>query len=471
MRASRAVLRACIMADLLDIVVRTIEEYRMTSPGEKVLAAVSGGPDSMAMLYALDALKDRLGITLAVAHLDHGLRENSANDALFVEAAAANLGLELVSKRVELKEALGPGVNKQALAREARYAFLEEAADGLGAHRIAVAHTMDDQAETYLMRELRGSGARGLASIPPVRGRVIRPLIDAGRESVMGFLGARGIGFCVDPTNLKTDYLRNRLRLELMPKLREYNPNVTETLARGARIMRDEDDFLDSQAAGALDGLTCEEQDWLISLDLRGMMGLHPAMKRRVVRLAVERLAGGLLGVGFGHVEDALALLAEGGTGRGHDLPNGVRVELSYDHALFYLPEKAPGGFSVGLPVPGSVEVPGLGVSVSAEAVDDRTPPRGDSLAYEFFDAAKLTGPLTVRSRRPGDFFYPAGMRGKKKLKEFFIDMKMPRLKRATTLVITCGDDIAWVAGLRADARFTADGAASIIRLTVTKSR
>jgi tRNA(Ile)-lysidine synthase len=450
---------------------KTIRRYAMISPGDRVLAAVSGGPDSMAMLYALDDLKHGMGFTLSCAHMDHGLRPDSGADASFVEAACANLGIACVIYKAELKDKMGPGVNKQAAAREARYAFLESTADRLGAKRIAVAHTMDDQAETYLMRELRGSGSRGLGSIPPVRGRIIRPLIGVTRADVMKYLSRRGVGYRVDPTNLKTGYLRNRLRLELMPALREYNPNIIETLARASGVMRDEDQYLDSAAALALDGMLKAGDDASLSLDTARFIGLHPALKRRAVRLMIERLKGDMLSLGHVHVEDALSLIDAGTTGRGVDLPGGVRMELSYKKALFTLNDEGPPPFREELRVPGSVEIPETGMVVEAERVNEPSPPSGDSVAFEFFDAQRLTGPLVVRSRMSGDTFCPTGMDGTKKLKEFLIDMKMPRRQRAMTPILVAGGDIAWVIGIRADRRFTTrESSAGLIRVTLRKS-
>jgi len=460
------------MDELTSIITGTINRHGMISPGDRVVAAVSGGPDSMAMLYALDALRHGMGFTLSCAHMDHGLRPDSGADAAFVEAACANLGIGCVIYKAELASALGPGVNKQAAAREARYAFLESTADRLGAAKIAVAHTMDDQAETYLMRELRGSGSRGLGSIPPVRGRIIRPLIDVTRAMVMEYLARRGVGYRTDPTNLKTDYLRNRLRLELMPVLKEYNPSLVETLARASAVMRDDDEYMDGVASEALEGMLSESEDGALTLDSVAFDRLHPALRRRALRLVIGRLKGDTLSLGQAHIEDAMTLIASGGTGRGLDLPGGVRVELSYSRALFTLADEGPRPFSVELGVPGTAGIPEIGVVVEADLVGSPSPPAEDALACEFFDPERLRGPLTVRSRMPGDAFCPTGMEGTKKLKEFFIDIKLPRPARAATPLLVCGGEIAWVIGLRADRRFASrDSGSGLVRVTLRKSR
>lgn len=439
------------MGSLSANVTHTIKRYGMLRAGDMVLAAVSGGPDSMAMLHVLVELADVLGVRLAVAHLDHGLRQDSIDDAMFVAEAANSLGLPCIVGEAHLAEVLqGGGANVQEAARDARYGFLQRTAEELGADRIAVGHTVDDQAETYLMRELRGSGAHGLAGIPPVRGNIIRPLIDASRTDVMAYLEGKGVSYVTDPTNLKPKYLRNKVRLELMPVLKGYNPNIARTLARSADILRDEDLFMDSYAESLLPGLTASDGGWVVRLTESVWAGLPLAVKRRVVRLLAGRLKGDQLGIGYEHVEDALGVLDAGATGRGVDLPGGVRVESSYGMPVFYRPDGMPSGFEYPMPVPGIVDIPGIGSIVAGPA-----PYTQDGVVVEF-DMDRLAGPLSVRSRRPGDRFNPAGMSGTRKLKEFFIDMKLSRIGRAQTPILTCGGEIAWVVGIRPDGRFVA---------------
>lgn len=444
------------MSELAEKVFHTIARHKMVLPGELVLVAVSGGPDSTAMLHALSELADRLGITLAAAHIDHGLRPDSATDARFVEDVAGGMGIEFALAELRLGEALGPGDNVQESAREARYAFLDDTAKKMGADRIAVGHTMDDQAETYIMRQLRGSGAHGLGGIPPVRGSVIRPLIDVSRREVTNYLDETGTGYVTDPTNLKPKYLRNRIRLELMPVLAAYNPDITATLARTADILRDEDAYLDTHAAAVLGGLVVSDTGWAVTLDGRAWGGLHIAQKRRALRILAGKLKGNTRGLGYGHVEDALDMLGAGRTGSGVDLPGGVRVELSYGNPVVYIVDGLPGEFCGRIGIPGRLALPSLGVAVEARRVDKAEMAKGTGKDVAYVNAARLSGPLSVRNRMPGDRFHPAGMDGTVKLKEFFIDMKLPRIARATTPIVTCGEDIVWVAGIRQDGRFSA---------------
>ncbi|MGA2192885.1 MAG: tRNA lysidine(34) synthetase TilS [Nitrospirota bacterium] len=442
----------CLVDNVRDAVLR----HRMLSPGQRVLAAVSGGPDSVAMLHVLAGLAPEFGLSLAVAHLDHGFREESVAEAAFVAKMAEKHGFPFVTERADLKTALKiRPANKQSAARDARYEFLYRAAAGLKADRIAVGHTADDQAETYIMREIRGSGARGLASIPPVRDKVVRPLIYATRKLVIEYLDDNGIKYVTDPTNLRPDYLRNSVRLRLMPMLKEYNPNIVETLGHCAEIMRAEDEFLDRYVADLLPGLVASNEG-AVSLNIELFKDLPEAIKRRVMRHAICAVKGDLLGIGYAHLIDAAHSAVECATGRGYDLPGGVRVERSYGNMLVFLRDNRGEGlkFEEVLPVPGSVSIPELGIEVEATADGVKGADTGTATAV--FDLEKMRGRLVVRNRRPGDFFFPVGMEGKKKLKKYFIDEKLPRSERAGTPLLDCEGQIAWVMGYRVDRRFSA---------------
>jgi tRNA(Ile)-lysidine synthase len=460
---------------LISKIRKACASHKMFAAGDTVVCAVSGGPDSVAMLHGLLELKDALGISLAVAHLDHGFRDESAAEAEFVRRMAESLGLPFYTEKAGLKKRLaGQSVNRQAAAREARYDFLNRAADVLHADKIAVAHTADDQAETVLMRLIRGSGMSGLAGIPPVRtiprgpgGRpmaVVRPIIYVSRREVESYLTENKIASVTDPSNLKNVYVRNRIRLELLPVLATYNPHVLDALARTAELSRADEEFLESRAREAMKSIVSRREkdsqagSRLIELRLDDFDKLPEALRRRVVRLAVEDVKGDVLGLSYGHVTDAVRDIYEGPTGRGVDLPGGVRFERSYKKLLIYLPEEG-GSFSVPLPLPGDdqasshAEVPEAGLTVEAEIVSGACAVDKYSA---LFDLDKMDGPLIVRSRRPGDFFYPAGMDGRKKLKTLFIDLKLPRAERARVPLLECAGEIAWVMGYRQDRRFTA---------------
>jgi len=457
------------MSLLVEQVKKTISRHGMVMPGDRLLAAVSGGPDSVAMLYVLNSLSAELGFTLAVAHLNHGFRPEAADEAGFVRAEAERLGLQSVIREAAPGE-IPDGANRQAAAREFRYGFLRDAAARLGATKVAVGHNADDQAETWLMRELRGSGARGLSAIPPVRGEIIRPLIDATREEIMGYITENRIAYVTDRSNLKPVYLRNRLRIEVMPMLREINPNLTATAARAADVHRAEDEFLEAYTADAIRGLVTDNRGRL-SIPAAALSGLPEAIRRRALRQLVRRAKGDLLGIGYVHIQDAEELAASGGTGCVLHAPGGVRLGLSYGTLSVYLEDDGPEPFDIALPVPGTVRLPD-GSVVEARMAEGPAEPAGRHEAV--FDAGAVKAGLRVRSRRPGDYLYPAGMDGKKKLKEMLIDLKVPRELRGRLPVVTCGGEIIWVAGIRPDRRFLPGPLTDnrvVIRYSMTESR
>ncbi len=470
---------------LIAIIRNCCREHRMFEPGDTVAAAVSGGPDSVAMLHGLLELKDELGISLTVAHLDHGFRDESASEAEFVKNMAGALGLPFYTEKARLKKRLeGFSANRQAKAREARYEFFERAAMALKADKIAVAHTADDQAETVIMRIIRGSGTQGLAAIPPIRpvdrphgaARIVRPLIYASREEILVYLSEKKIESVSDPSNLKKIYLRNRIRLELMPTLRSYNPRITETLVKMAELLRSDEEFLDTCAREAIERLARRVKNspgpGYIALELDGFRKLPDAIKRRVVRLSVEEIKGDTLGLSYEHVMKAVSEISEGSTGRGIDIPGGVRVERSYREILVYIPQETP-AFNISLPMPGTgapscAEIPGLGLRIDAEIIPATQPIALNDKNTAFLDADKLKWPLIIRNRRPGDFFYPAGMEGKKKLKEYFMDMKLPRSLRSRVPLLESGKEIAWAMGYRQDQRFVpGPGSNKVIKITM----
>jgi tRNA(Ile)-lysidine synthase len=455
------------MRSLVDRVRRTIFIHRLVEPGRRVVAAVSGGSDSVAMVHVLKSL-DTEGVLdlVGLAHLNHRLRVGADADERFCRNLARGLDLPIDVESADVTAlAAERGVSIEVAGREARYAFLVRAADRAGADRIAVGHTLDDQAETFLLRIVRGAGSRGLGAIRPRSGRVIRPLIDLRRTDLRDGLEACGLTYCEDPSNRDLDYPRNRLRHEVLPYLaRHFTPDVAVVMAREAAIARDEADWLDAGATDVESRIVWSEGDILV-LDLRGLLALHPALARRVAQRALIRGAGGRF-IGFDHVEAALALARNGTGAAGIDLP-GQRAELA-GPSLRLRPLRGRTGRGarrptaeplapVPLAVPGRVELPDIGWAISAEpwASDgvkdlERVPP-GVVAAFVSVDTSeqdRARVPLAVRTRRPGDRVRLPGGGGRKKLQDLFVDRKVPREERdRVPLVVDAQGRIAWVVG------------------------
>jgi tRNA(Ile)-lysidine synthase len=437
---------------------KTVQKYRMLSPGDRVLVAVSGGPDSVCLLAALHALSGELGLSLHVAHLDHMFRgRESADEALFVANLAERLGLPSTIESVDVAALCQErGLSVQAGAREARYAFLSRAAEKIGASRIATGHTATDQAETVLLRLLRGAGSAGLAGIPPIRGPFIRPLIETTREQVLEHLAQSGFAFVTDPSNTKPLYTRNRIRLELLPVLRQFNPRIVEALAAEAALLKDESEALELTVESAAQKVTEKQGDGFV-VQREAFLALHPAIKRRLLRRLANAIAHGPSGLSSVQVDEALQFMSAASTGRTMRLPAELAIERTYERFLIG-PSTAAAPFTCQLMVPGRTAIPECGIMVEALLCSDREEPPDTNYCWQaLFDYDKIGFPLQVRNRRPGDRFHPAGLGGKsKKLQDLLVDAKVPRQRRDTVPLLCSGTEILWVIGMRTDQRFLA---------------
>ncbi|MEK6583299.1 MAG: tRNA lysidine(34) synthetase TilS, partial [Nitrospirota bacterium] len=317
---------------LIKKVQATINFYKMLKNGDTVLIGVSSGPDSVCLLHVLKELQDEYNLSLHIAHLNHGFRGAEADeDAMFVQGMGDSLGIPVIAEYSDIPAyARTERKSKQEAAREVRYRFFSSVADKTGADRIALGHTADDQAETFLMRLLRGSGSHGLSGIPPVRERIIRPLIGVFRDEIDEYLSMHDIRYRIDSSNLTAVYLRNKIRLELIPYLaKEYNPNIMETIIRNLNILRDEDIFLGNYVNRIYKDVVINESEVMIQFDAGKLRSCEEPVKRRVIRCAVESVKGeGNVALSFQHVEDALSLLQHDKEGEIH-LPSGIVAERS----------------------------------------------------------------------------------------------------------------------------------------------
>jgi tRNA(Ile)-lysidine synthase len=391
-------------------VLATLRRRRLLGPGDSVLVALSAGPDSTALVAALAALRDAGHVgPIHALHVDHGLRAGADEDAACAAEACARLGVPFARTRVTV----GAG-NVQAQARRARYAALRAEAARVGAAFVATGHTRTDQAETVLLRLLRGAGARGLSGIPPRRGAIVRPLIDRSREEGLRFLRDAGLAWREDPTNRTPRFARNRVRHALWPAVLALAPAAERALARTADLSRDDERALAARARGLAGRGT--------AIGLPALAAEPVAVRRRAVRRLWRNASGSAAGLDAAHVEAVLALLRRGRPGRA-DLPGGLEARARYGTLELARAEPPPRAFlPVEIPGPGRYAVGGrLSVEVAA-----RSP-------------ADVPWPLALRPRRPGDRFRPDGGRGTKKLKSWLIDRKVPRERRDALVVLASG--------------------------------
>jgi len=444
----------------------------MINRGDKVIVAVSGGPDSICLLDILNRLSHDLEISLIVAHYNHGLRKDEDEcETQLVRNIAALLGIPF-----EVEKASGHLKNSSSLeekARGARYAFLEKIRNKHGAQKIAVGHNLNDQAETVLMRLLRGSGPSGLAGIPPVRdGIIIRPLIEIKRDEIMHHIKGTSLPFAMDSSNSDKRHLRNRMRLELVPMLLNYQPNLLEHLGVLSKIIRDEDSLLESMASEWIKREAAITGPENISVSLQSINKLPDPLKNRVIRNIVKQVDGNIYPMEYDHVISVSELLDNEKPQCSVDLPNGIVVKRIYDRLqITASSDNEIRKYSYAVNNPGKIFLDDIGLRIQVDEIEGCLDyPANDSTSTAYLDADKLHYPLIARNFKPGDRFVPLGMTGHKKIKNFFIDLKVPSEKRELTPILTSGDKIVWVCGYRIDERFkVTEQTKRILKVTISQ--
>lgn len=435
------------------------ERHRLLPSGATIVAACSGGPDSLALVHLLADLRNDVGFQLFVAHVNHGLRgQDSDQDADYVRDFCAELSLPFFCGHIDVKEEIRRcGGSLEEVARKLRYEKLRRIAVDVGGAWIATGHHRDDQAETLLLNLLRGSGSRGLSAMRPRRGDVIRPLLCLNRAEILQYCGEALLLPRHDASNDEPKFCRNRLRHELIPLLqREFNPSLTDVLCRTADVLADEQQFLREHVEENL-------ASWSVRTDrgyrLDGVIfsGLAVALQREVLRNLLEKIRGDHRRIEFVHVEQIRTLFLQEHGSRRLDLPDNCQARKSYQE--LYLETLANSGpafaeFTVSrdwsrpLDCPGETAVPELGIVLRCTLRAGGWPPMstmGPSRAV--FDRDSVQGALRVRRRRPGDWLQPLGAPGSRKLKKIMIDLKIPFAQRDSVPILCDDAGILWVAG------------------------
>jgi len=447
---------------LLDQVKRTIDSYHLLEKGERLIVGVSGGMDSMVLLHVLNAYRQKLDLFLIVAHVNHGLRpDESAREAELVQKESERLGLPFEYGQFDAKEfQKAAGLSLQDAGRRIRFHFFNNLLSKYHAQKIALGHNADDQVETVLLRLMRGAGLKGLKGMLPIRdGRVIRPMLEVWRREIESFATGNSIPFLLDSSNLKKSYLRNRLRLALIPLIeREYQSNFKAVVMRTSTILREENDFLERGGEDAYQEIVREEKDTL-SFRFSEYDFLHKAIQRRVLQKILDKISGGEMieeGVGWGG-SVIYRKLQQPSPSFLMELPHGIFIEKRYDRvSLGKGRVKAVPPFEVELISPGCTLIKEIGREVVIEETnsrDIRFESLNETRNVAFLDYQCLQFPLRLRNFRPGDRFQPMGVKGVQKLKKFFIDHKIPRFERPKIPLLISGEMIAWIVGYRINER------------------
>ncbi|NLK00419.1 MAG: tRNA lysidine(34) synthetase TilS [Clostridia bacterium] len=443
---------------------RTIQKYEMLQSGDRVILAVSGGPDSVVMAQILYLLKDDLGISLHIAHLNHRFRGKEAEeDARFVERLAQSLNLDYTSGSKNVPDFIDSrGLSAEEGARIVRYQFLNHVAKTVGAEKIALGHNANDQAETVMLHFLRGTGLRGLGGMKPTRGKIIRPLLEIKRREIESYCEENRLEYRIDSTNREFIYRRNKIRHQLLPTLEGYNPRIIHTLNRMAEVVRAESDYLIRDTDKSFKKIVSVKDEGLIEIGVHDFLSAHKALQRRLIRKCFARLTGSRKDLDFGHIERTRLLILKGGTGKRVDLPGNVSVVKSYDQAIFKKrgQKTEPIWYHTKVHIPGATTIFETGRELTAEVIpieDLGEEYRNASENEAYMDMGKIELPLYARPRCHGDLFRPLGAPGRKKVKDYFIDRKVPLSKRKDSLILLDQKGIIWIAGFCIDDRVKID--------------
>ena len=455
---------------IIKTVIDSILKYNMIKAGERIIVAVSGGPDSICLMDVLADLSAEMDIDLVIAHYEHGLRPGEdVHETDLVRRYADSRGLPF-----ETEKAFGLSPVSSSLeekARELRYDFLERTRQKFKAHKIAMGHNLNDQAETVLMRLLRGSGMTGLSGIPPVRDNtIIRPLIEIGREDIIAYLEYRNLEYATDSSNNDNRFLRNKMRLELLPELLKYQPGLVEILGRLSDNLRDENSFFESQTDRWVDENIKQDESGAHYIDIPLLNELPSAFVRRIIRNIVKRYNKTLYAIDSDHVEAIIDLTANEKPNIPIDLPGDLVVRKEYSRLIFTSQKTAPDGFFYEIREKGEYYIHEINRTLTIEEFtgEQQTLITSDA-DTAFLDNDLLPCPLIIRNSRPGDRFVPLGMTGKKKIKDFFIDQKIPPAIRKQTPILVKDNETVWVCGHRIDNRYkVTSNTKNILKITLS---
>ena len=482
--------------------IRTIKQFSMINPGDSILISISGGPDSVFLTHMLCMLREELGLDLYGYSLDHSTRKGqSGRDLVFVRDLFSRLEIRLFNEKVDvMKWCIDNKLSFQAGARKIRKNRLYDISKKHSIDKIALGHNLDDNIETFLMRLIRGSGARGLSGIGPVNGKVIRPLINTSRKDIEDYLEKMSLPYCIDKSNLENKYFRNRIRNRLIPFIKDnFFKSFKISIRRSIEIFRDEDTFLREYSLDLLEKIASfhrsSDREKIIYLKISiGPLDLEPlAIRRRIINCALEKILGNLEDISFRNIEDILKLL-DLKTGESkwlspirtvvvlrlnsfihivntdfiHQLPGEIR-----SHVLGRINDTAAGRIrnvigagiepaDIILKIDGETQLTGFSMIVRSQLLDFTGDYRDAPATKAFLDYDKILSPIRVRNWREGDRFYPLGTDGSKKLQDFFTDEKVPVNKRKNIPVFRDREKIIWIGNMRIDNR---------VRITAKTSR
>ncbi|MEG2440662.1 MAG: tRNA lysidine(34) synthetase TilS [Acetivibrio sp.] len=429
-----------------------IQKQNMLQENDKVILGISGGADSVCLFLVMLELKKEYNLSFVLVHVNHGVRGMEADrDQKFVEALGERYGIKVRSFKKKMKEyAKENGLSEEEAGRKLRYECFHQVLKEESATKIAVAHNMNDNAETMLFHLARGSGMRGLCGIPPMRDKIIRPLLCVNRQEIEGYLKEKGQIFCVDATNMKDDYARNRIRHGILPVMEEeINKRTVENMGRAAGLLREAQDYIDKNTKIALKTIVHFVNGQYL-LQVESLKKEEPIIQKEVIRKVILDYAGELKDIDNGHIEQILGLL-EMESGKKIHLPYGLEAQREYENIRIGSPPQEDECYEFIISEEGIYEIPGtswkLGISIEENHEKLEKIPKNDYTKW--FDYDRIGRTISLRNRRQGDCFQVNEQGGMKKLKDYFIDRKIPREKRDRIPLLAHERHILWIIGER----------------------
>lgn len=420
-----------------------IVNNKLIKPNNHIILGISGGPDSIALLFIMQKIKSEFNLTLSVAHVNHSLRPEADEEEALVKKLCHNLDIPFYSYKADVTNiAKQNKISIEEAGRNVRYDFFNQLLAKINADLIATAHHQDDNAETVLINLLRGTGIKGLRGILPINNNIIRPLLEVSKLEIETYLEERNLPYFIDKSNFDPIYLRNKIRHELIPLLKtDYNPKIVENLNQLAIIAREENEELENQARHLYNEALVKKTANTIILNNLFLANLSIALQKRVILYTLSSLAGE---EGFEalDVKLILDLMTKEGSAKTIQLKKGVNVSKVYDELAFSTIKKEIISFDYLLNIPATIILP-TGEKYLFELISPEKLVVSDYIAYIDYDKCKL--PLHLRSRKTGDIFYPYGLKGSKKIKDYFIDLKIPKYKRSMIPLLTSPDDDIYV--------------------------
>lgn len=436
---------------MYNLVKYNIIDKNLIITGDNVLIGLSGGPDSVFLFHNLRKLKEELSFNLYASHINHMYRgEDAQHDEDFVRALCNKYNVRLFVKRKHAGEyAKELKVTEEEAGRILRYNFFKENLNEIGGGKIAVAHNLNDQAETVLQRIIRGSGIDGLSAMSFQKDNLIRPMLNVPKSEILNYLHENNLEYCIDKTNLHDIYGRNKIRLNLIPYLeKNFNPNIQFALFRMSETMERDKKIIEKYTELIYRDVLLKKNDKKIILDLKKLKKIEDGELGRILRRSIEELKGNTINVEMKHIDYAIDFVKTGTTGKKINLAEGFTIVISYDNFIIEKKVEKIANFQYNVVLNNPLYIPEVGKTIFCKVLNVSEFEREDKNSVNL-DYSLIKGSIVVRNRLPGDSMIPCGMTGNKKIKDIFIDLKIPAEERDLRLIIADDDNILWLEGFR----------------------